>query len=71
MLSYDELAAGSDIHFAREVAGAIVIAPLPDCLEEFDALVGHLYEVEDRDFVILPQVGTSGLYESAQIARLN
>lgn len=71
MVSYDELVAGSDIHISREVAGAVVMFARPDCQQEFDTLVAHLYEALDRDFAIFPKLGEAGLYESAEIIRLN
>ncbi len=71
MVSYDDLAAGSDIHIVVHVSGAILIQPRPECEEEFDTLVAHLYEVEDRGFAIFPKVGPERLYVSAEIMRLN
>jgi hypothetical protein len=71
MVSYDDLAAGSDIHIVVHVSGAILIQPRPECEEEFDTLVAHLYEVEDRGFAIFPKVGAERLYVSAEIMRLN
>lgn len=71
MVSYDDLAAGSDIHIVVHVSGAILIQPRPECEEEFDTLVAHLYEVEDRGFAIFPKVGPERLYVSAEVMRLN
>lgn len=71
MVSYDDLAAGSDIHIVVHLSGAILIQPRPECEEEFDTLVAHLYEVEDRDFAIFPKVGPERLYVSAEVMRLN
>ncbi|GEM_PF-1958266 len=71
MVSYDDLAAGSDIHIVVHLSGAILIQPRPECEEEFDTLVAHLYEVEDRGFAIFPKVGPERLYVSAEIMRLN
>lgn len=71
MVSFDDLAAGSDIHIVVPLTGAILIQPRPDCEEEFDTLVAHLYEVEDRGFAIFPKVGPERLYVSAEIMRLN
>lgn len=71
MVSYDDLAAGSDIHIVVHLSGAILIQPRPECEEEFDTLVAHLYEVEDRNFAIFPKVGPERLYVSAEVMRLN
>ena len=71
MVSFDDLAAGSDIHIVVPLAGAILIQPRPECEEEFDTLVAHLYEVEDRGFAIFPKMGPSGFYASAEVMRLN
>ena len=71
MVSYDDLAAGSDIHIVVHLSGAILIQPRPECEEEFDTLVAHLYEVEDRGFAIFPKVGPERIYVSAEIMRLN
>ena len=71
MISYDDLSAGSDIHIVIYITGAILIQPRPDCEEEFDTLVAHLYEVEDRNFAILPKIGPKGFYASAEVMRLN
>ena len=70
MVSFDDLAAGSDIHIAVPLTGAILIQPRPDCEEEFDTLVAHLYEDIHRAYAILPRMGPSGLYESAEVMRL-
>lgn len=71
MVSYDDLAAGSDIHIVVPLTGAILIQPRPECEEEFDTLVAHLYEVEDRGFAIFPKMGPAGYYASAEVMRLN
>lgn len=71
IVSYDDLAAGSDIHIVVHVSGAILIQPRPECEVEFDTLVAHLYEVEDRGFAIFPKVGAERLYVSAEVIRLN
>lgn len=55
MVSYEDLAAGSDIHIVVHVSGAILIQPRADCEIEFDTLVAHLYEIEDRNFAIFPK----------------
>ncbi|WP_453977924.1 hypothetical protein [Brevundimonas sp. Marseille-Q4549] len=70
-LTFDDLAAGSDIHIVVSMSGAILIQPRPDCEEEFDTLVTHLYEVGDRKFAILPKMGPHGFYTSAEVMRLN
>lgn len=69
--SYDDLAAGSDIHVVSPLSGAILILPRPDCEDEFDTLVAHLYEQPDRNYAILPKVGPAGGYASAEVMRLN
>lgn len=71
MVSFEDLAAGSDIHICVPLTGAILIQPRPDCEEEFDTLVTHLYEVEDRQYAILPKMGPAGFYASAEVMRLN
>lgn len=71
MVSYDDLVDGSDIHIVLYVSGAILIHPRPDCEIEFDTLVAHLYEIEDRNFAIFPKMGSESLYVSAEIMRLN
>ena len=71
MVSYDDLAAGSDIHIVVHLSGAILIQPRQECEVEFDTLVAHLYEIEDRGFAIFPKVGPERLYVSAEIMRLN
>ena len=71
MVSFDDLAAGSDIHDAHEVAGKVVLTPRADCHDEFHTLVGHVYEVLDRGFAIFIKQGERGLYESAEIMRLH
>ncbi len=71
MVSYEDLAAGSDIHIVVHVSGAILIQPRADCEIEFDTLVAHLYEIEDRNFAIFPKIGSESLYVSAEVMRLN
>ena len=71
LLSFDDLAAGSDIHIAVSMRGSILIRPWPDCEEKFDTLVTHLYEIEDRKFAIIPKLEADRLYVSAEVMRLN
>jgi len=71
MVSFEDLAAGSDIHICTPLTGAILIQPRPGFEREFDALVTHLYEVVDRKYAILPKTGSTGLYASAEVMLVN
>lgn len=69
-LTYDDLAAGSDVHIARELdARTIEIAARSDMAEEFDALIAHIYEDMTRGFAMFPKMGANGFYASAEIMR--
>ena len=71
MVSFDDLAAGGDIHIVVSLNGAILIQPRPDCEVEFDTLVAHLYETEGRKFAILPKMGTAGVSVLAEVMQMN
>ncbi|MET3780406.1 hypothetical protein ABIC32_001036 [Brevundimonas sp. 1080] len=71
MVSFEDLATGSDIHICTPLSGAILIQPRPGFEQEFDALVTHLYDVVDRNYAILPKTGSAGLYASAEVMLVN
>lgn len=71
-LTFNDLAAGSDIHVARCIDGqSFEITPTPDAEEEFDKLIGHLFDDPARSYAIFPRLGDNKLYASAEIMRTN